>query len=58
MCCLRKRKPFPPRAYFVLNLSTAGGFILRQNDGNRENWAGEAPQAFVYRNKKICPMIS
>lgn len=56
MCCLRKRKLFPPRAYFVLNLSTAGGFLLRQKNQNRENWAGEATQGRVYRSKKICQM--
>lgn len=29
MCCLRKRKLFPAKAYFVLNLSAAGEFLCK-----------------------------
>lgn len=38
MCCLRKIKLFPPRAYFVLNLSAAGEFLSIQNDWKRWKW--------------------
>lgn len=41
MCCLRKRKLFPPRAYFDLDLSTTSEFLSMQNDWNTKKWSGE-----------------
>lgn len=47
MCSLRKRKLFPPRAYFVWNLIAAGEFLSVQNDWNRGKWSGQA-------TKQVC----
>lgn len=44
MCSLRKRKLFPPRAYFVWNLIVAGELLSTQNDWNRGKWSGEATE--------------
>lgn len=49
MCCLRKRKLFPSRAYFVQNLSAAGELVSMQNDRNRGKRAGGATQDSVQK---------
>lgn len=55
MCCPRKRKLSPPRAYFVLNLSAAGEFLSMQNDWNTGKQPGEVPQEICIQEQANAP---